>query len=262
MRHQYKRLEDAIIEEEARRRVEEKDEAQKNISSTDSANDVSSSQSHFVHLGEDWPFKVFPTQDLLCLQLLDIGLPFCALSFFELPDHLYDGSLNKFENIALEYDPAWMKGPMHAQAETARGETREEMWREDNPRGVFIRILWAMARRAGIEGLTFWLIDRTIRRRQKPCNVFMPFADDDDDEKKAEPRVFHGNDGQYVEVEDLVECKYDVLKSNTAFHFLHWLQIDVGFNVSWMINRRPNRNTLPRPYGLGDLVKVLCVEPK
>ncbi|KAH8126882.1 hypothetical protein LI328DRAFT_163926 [Trichoderma asperelloides] len=239
----YKRLEDAITEDEA------------------------SHRSHFVHLGEERYLKAFPAQDLLCLHPLETSLPFCALPFFELPDRLRNGNLNNFKNIALEYDPAWMNGSVSATTDKARERAREEMWREDSLRGVFIRALWAIAKRNGPADLTFWLIDRTVRRREEPSNVYMPFGDDDDDndgtetDEKTGPTVFHGRDGQYVEVHDLGECKYDVVKSNTAFHFLHWLQIDVGFNVRWMVSRRRSQNPLPLPQGLGDLVKILCVEP-
>lgn len=267
MRRQYKRLEDAITENEASHKVEEENEAQQNAPSADWANNVFSNQSHFVHLGGKRYFKAFPAQDLLCLYPLETSLPFCALPFFELPDRLRNGNLNNFKNMALEYDPAWMNGPLSATTDKARERAREEMWSEDSLRGVFIRALWAIAKRNGPADLTFWLIDRTVRRREKPSNLYMPFGDDDDDDdatktqEKTEPKVFHGSDGQYVEVHDLRECKYNVVKSNTAFHFLHWLQIDVGFNVRWMVSRRRGQNHLPLPQGLGDLVKILCVEP-
>lgn len=268
MRRQYERLEEAITKEGATQIVEEKGETQQTSSSTGWANNASNTQSHFVHLGEEWLFKFFPTEDLLCLHPLETSLPFCVLPFFELPNSLHNGSLNSFNNIALEYDPTWMAGSVHARPEGARERARKEMWREDSLRGVFIRVLWAIAEHRGPASLTFWLIDRTIRRREKPLNAYMPFADDSDNsddeietQEKAHPRVFHGNDGRYVEVGDLRECNYNVVKSNTAFHFLHWLQMEVGFNIQWIIGQRPSQNTLPMPHGLGDLIKILCVEP-
>ncbi|KAL6889082.1 hypothetical protein GGI43DRAFT_430802 [Trichoderma evansii] len=265
MRRHYERLEEAITKEGARQLAEEEDEAHQTSSTTDWDNNASSTQSRFVHLREEWLFKAFPTEDLLCLQPLETSLPFSISPFFELPNSLRNGSLNKFKNIALEYDPTWMTGSVHARPEAAKARARNEMWREDSLRGVFIRALWAIVEHQGPANLTFWLIDRTVRRRENPLNVYMPFADDSDDEmetqEKAEPRVFHGNDGRYVEVGDLRECKYNVVKSNTAFHFLHWLQIEVGFNVRWITGQHPGRNNLPTPNGLGDLVKILCVEP-
>lgn len=250
MRRQYQLLEDPSTEEE--------DEAQPN----GRADTLFSGRSDFVDFREDLLFKFFPAQDLLCLQPLETSLLFDGFPFFELPDSLHPGSLYKFKNIALEYDPAWMNGPVRARTDGARRVAREEMWREDSLRGVFIRALWETAEHFGPANLTLWLVDRTIQGLKKPSNVYMPFADDDDDmDTKAEPMVFHGNHGRYVEVKDMSECKYDIPKSNTAFHFIHWLQIDVGFNVSWMIDRRPNRNVVPIPNGLDDLIKVLHVEP-
>lgn len=225
LRH-YKRLEDAITEEE-------------------DPNTLFGNQSHFVVLGGDHFSKVFPKQDLLCLQPFQTHPGFGDLPFFR------QDSPYKVKNLALEYDPAWMNDLGQAQTDGARDRARVEIWREDSPRGVFIRSLWAMAERTGPANMTLWLTDSSLRPREMPGP------------KKAEPgpRVFQSMSGRCVEAKDLSECKYSALKPNTAFHFLHELQINVGFNVDWMISVRPNRNAKPEPNGLEDLVKVLCVEP-
>lgn len=131
-----------------------------------------------------------------------------------------------------------------------------------------------MAERAGPANMTLWLVDTSLRQREMPSDVYLPDSDDEDDGKgggdaskahpkkaKPEPRVFHSMAARCVEVKDLSKCKYNALKPSTAFHFLHELQITLGFNVDWMIRCRPGQNPTPRPKGLEDLVKVLCIEP-
>jgi hypothetical protein len=254
LRH-YQRLEDAINEEE-------------------DVDTFFGGQSRFMDFGEGCISKVFPTHDLLCLQPLETHPSAGALGLFEQRDGSRHGGSNRFNNIALEYNPAWMNGLVRVETEGARERAREYMWRENSPRGVFIRTLWAMAKHAESTNTTFWLVDYSIQRREKALNVYLPFdfssdedkgEDDEDNEAhekaKPEPRVFHGMDSQFVEVQDLSECKCDGPRPNTAFHFLHGLQIDVGFGIHWMVSRRPSQNPTPMPHGLEDLVKVLCVEP-
>ncbi|EHK44688.1 hypothetical protein TRIATDRAFT_308259 [Trichoderma atroviride IMI 206040] len=241
LRH-YQHLEDAI--------TEEKD-----------AGSSFSGRSHLVDLGGDHVSRVFPNQDLLCLQPLETSPGFGDLPFFR------NDSPIKVKNLALEYDPAWMNGLVQAQTNGARERARADLWREDSRRGVFIRSLWAMAERTGPANMTLWLVDSSLRQREMPSNAYMPGSDDNDDTakdpQKAEPkpREFHSLDTRCVEVKDLSECKYDALKPSTAFHFLHELQINVGFNVGWMIDRQAGQNPTPIPNGLEDLVKVLCIEP-
>lgn len=252
LRH-YQHLENAITEEE-------------------DPNTLFGDQSHFVVLGGDRFSKVFPKQDLLCFQPFQTSLDYGDLPFFR------EDSPYKVKNLALEYDPAWMNGLVQARTDGARAQARADIWREDSPRGVFIRSLWAMAERTGPANMTLWLIDSSLRRLEMPSNVFLPDSDSDSDSNKnsarnddtakdrpkkaePEPRVFQSMGARCVEAKDLSECVYAALKPNTAFHFLHELQISVGFNIDWMISVRRNQDAIPLPNGLEDLVKVLCVEP-
>ncbi|KAL7785860.1 hypothetical protein V8C37DRAFT_405643 [Trichoderma ceciliae] len=215
------------------------------------------SGSRFTHKKEEWKFKICPSQDLFCIQPLNTQPPWCMMPFFELPKSLHSGSWGQFANVGLEYDPAWMN---------ASGPVDQSLYKEDSLRGCCIRMLWAVAERCGPDGFKFWLIDRNIRKRDRPCKVYMPDYDSDNEteeteETKPEPMIFQGNDRRYVEVRDLSECEYDVLGQNTVFHFLHWLQIDVGFNIQWIVSkRRDQTDTTSSANGLSDLVKVLCEE--
>ncbi|KAL7918548.1 hypothetical protein ACQKWADRAFT_303787 [Trichoderma austrokoningii] len=252
MRRRYQRLDEAVIAEET------------TAQPTGWNNPVAREPSQFVWLGRERYSKVFPSQDLLLLQPASTAPPFGAASFLALPDRFQDGSENRFRNTALSYDPAWMDGLVRANTDEARALARQELWREDSLRGVFIRALFSMAQRARPIDTEFWLVDRSCQRRQRQGSAYLPFQDDNDDEEEedAEPRVFHAMDERYAEVKDLSECKYNTLESNTAFHFLHRLQIEVGFNISWMISCRRGHSSMPVPRGLEDLVKVLGVEPK
>ncbi|KAL7897354.1 hypothetical protein HDV63DRAFT_415026 [Trichoderma sp. SZMC 28014] len=236
------------------------------ITGGEDANTSFGDRSYFVDLGGDYFSRAFPKRDLLYLKVLETSLEFGDLPFFRV-DSPY-----KVKNLALEYDPAWMDGLVQAQTDRERDRARADMWREDSHRGVFIRALWAMAERTGPANMTLWLVDSSLRQRGMPSDVYVPDSGDEDDDgaakshpvlAKPEPRVFHSMVARCVEVTDLSECKYDALKPSTAFHFLHELQIAVGFNVSWMISCRPNQTATPTPTpnGLEDLVKVLCVEP-
>ncbi|KAM0246717.1 hypothetical protein ACHAQJ_010115 [Trichoderma viride] len=207
------------------------------------------SNGYFVHKKETWSIKVCPSEDLFCIQPLEISATWLQPSF-ELPKCLHYNSWNQFKNIAMEYDPEWLKIP---------GSVDQLLPMEESARGCFIRTLWAFAEHDGPPGLTLWLIDRTIRKRNKPLKFYMPHYDDDDDLTTREPRVFHGNDRRYVEIDGLGGCEYDVLGQNTAFHFLHWLQIDAGLNTRWMMRQRTRPNPSP-PRHIDELVKVLCEE--
>ncbi|KAL7931565.1 hypothetical protein V8C35DRAFT_112261 [Trichoderma chlorosporum] len=113
-------------------------------------------------------------------------------------------------------------------------------------------------------GFRFCIIDRTIQRRDKPRASLMSSEDSLTDEgQKPEPLVFQGLDRRYVELRGLEECNWDAAKQNTAFHFLHWLQIKVAFGSGWMMrHRRPeDLDNPPLQYiDLDEMVTVLCEE--
>lgn len=214
-------------------------------------------RSHFVDLGGDWRSKVFPSQDLVCFQPLvnQTDPRFGDWPFFR------NRTSKTFDNIALEYDPAWMNGLVKAQTEGDKDRARTALWREDSPRGVFIRALWAITERVMPENTTFWLVDRSIVRREMPWNVSLPVESGSDnnmadDDAKLGPRVFHSMNARLVQVESTLECRWDVQSAATAFEFLHRLQTDVGFDVDWILDIQPNQTANK----LCDLVKVLCVE--
>ncbi|KAH6609940.1 hypothetical protein Trco_003286 [Trichoderma cornu-damae] len=165
------------------------------------------------------------------------------MPFYELPDSLHPWSSNALMNVALEYDTAWME---------KSGPVNPLMYQENSTRGCFIRTLWAVAGNRQPPGGKFWLIDRTIQKRDRPFMAYIPSSDSDDEIEQVERKttVFHGYNRRYVEIRDL------------TFHFLHWLQIEVGFNTRWIMNQRGSKqnNTAPPVNGLSDLVNVLCEE--
>lgn len=210
------------------------------------------SSGQFTRNREEWHFKVSPSQDLFCIQPLNTEAPWCIMPFYRLPGSL---SLTRFMNTALEYDPKWL--------DTSEPDGLVP-YMEDSPRGCFIRTLWAVAEGKMHNGFQFWLIDRNIQKRDEPRNSYMPYAESDsDEEEKPEPLVFQGTGRRYVEVQDLSQCNWDALRQNTAFHFLHWLQINAGFGTGWMMrHRRPHEQSNPplQFRDLDELVKVLCEE--
>lgn len=216
------------------------------------------SSGHITHNDEYRAYQLCPTEDLFCIQLSGPTVPRCVMPTFRLSKSLRPTAIM---NVALEYDPAWID---------VSGHTTLSLRGEENPRGCFIRTLCAVSARFAPAGFEFWLIDRTIRKRNKPVSIYMPSYGDDSDEDieevQTKPRIFQGHGRRYVEVRDLSECEYDVLGQNTAFHFLHRLQMDAGFSVQWMLHQRVARQTgvppppMPSINGLGDLVKILCEE--
>ncbi|UKZ83035.1 hypothetical protein TrVFT333_010836 [Trichoderma virens FT-333] len=206
----------------------------------------------FTRNQERFEFKVSPEKDLFCIQPQHTRIPWCIMPFYRLPG---SSSLTRLTNTAIEYDPAWLDT-----GKSAGGVP----WLEDSPWGCFIRTLWAVAEGRMHNGFQFWIIDRNIQRRDKPWATSIPIADSDtDEEEKPEPLVFQGFDKRYVEVRGLEECTWDALKQNTAFHFLHWLQIDAGFGTGWMMMHRGrlSQDNPPLQYrDLDELVKVVCEE--
>ncbi|RFU81057.1 hypothetical protein TARUN_1150 [Trichoderma arundinaceum] len=211
--------------------------------------------SQFRHSNETWHFQVCPLEDLLCIQPLHTTFPWSLMPFFEVPNSVHSGAWNKFKNMGLEYDPSW-KDPS--------GPINRNMHQENSARGCFMRTLWAVAERHMTDGFVFWLIDRTSQRRVQPCQVYMPDDSDTElEEDLPEPRVFQGHGKRYVEVRDLSDCKYDALGQNTVFHYLHWLEFDVGFNIQYMMDhsRNPANGSRLVANHLTDLVGVLLEEP-
>ncbi|KAL7941160.1 hypothetical protein V8C42DRAFT_348868 [Trichoderma barbatum] len=204
---------------------------------------------------EEYHFKVSPSQDLFCIQPLNTEAPWCVMPFYTLPGN---SCPKRFMNLAIEYDIEWLN--------TSELDGIVPYW-EDSPRGCFIRTLRAVAEGKMHAGFQFWVIDRNIQKRDKPLDIarLFPGLEDDDEKKyeKPEPLVFQGYGRRYVEVRDMSECKWDSLRRNTVFHFLHWLQITAGYGANWMMRHRtPAERSNPQLqfFDLEDLVKVLCEE--
>ncbi|PTB65565.1 hypothetical protein BBK36DRAFT_1121112 [Trichoderma citrinoviride] len=206
----------------------------------------------FTRDGEEWRFKVLPSQDLFCIQPLNTGASWHVYSRYMLPGR---GDRVRLTNVALKFDPAWLDSSV----------VKDEVpHAADGPLGFIIRTLQAVAEGAMGAGFQFWLIDRTIRKREQPLPSSPPPEDsDEEDAKRSEPAVFHGRDKRYVHIRDESECTWDASKPTTAFRFLDWLQIEVGLNTRWMMAHRTEaqRTKPPLPYrDLDELVMVLAEE--
>ncbi|TFB03080.1 hypothetical protein CCMA1212_005513 [Trichoderma ghanense] len=207
----------------------------------------------FNRKGEEWRFKVLPSKDLFCIRPLSTGASWHVYSRYMLPGKRERVALT---NVALEYDPAWL--------DSSIVKAGEVPYAADSPLGFIIRTLRAVAEGGMGPGFNFWLIDRTIRKREQPRpSSPSPEDSDDEDEKRSEPVVFHGRDKRYVHIRDESECTWDALKPATAFRFLDWLQVEVGLNTRSMMEHRTRaqRSKPPLPYrDLDELVMVLCEE--
>ncbi|EGR44231.1 uncharacterized protein TRIREDRAFT_112494 [Trichoderma reesei QM6a] len=197
--------------------------------------------------GEEWRFKVLPSQDLFCIRPLSTGASWHVYSRYMLP-----GRKDRVDlaNVALEFDPAWL--------DSSVVKAGEVPYAADSPLGFIIRTLRAVAEGAMGAGFNFWLIDRTIRKRKQPLA-----ESDDEDEERPEPTVFHGRDKRYIHIREESECTWDASKPITAFRFLDWLQVEVGLNTRWMMAHRTGtqRAKPPLPYrDLNELVMVLSEE--
>ncbi|KAL6863713.1 hypothetical protein J3F83DRAFT_767319 [Trichoderma novae-zelandiae] len=206
-----------------------------------------------AHNGEEWRFKVLPSQDLFCIRPLSTGPSRHVYARYMLPG---SGNLVRLTNVALEFDSAWLDSSVL----TAGGVPHAA----DSPLGFIIRTLRAVAEGEMGAGFRFWLIDRTIRKREQPLPSSPPPEDSDEEEAgRPEPVVFHGRDNRYVHIRDESECTWDASKPTTAFRFLDWLQIEVGLNTRWMMEHRTGAQLTrpPLPYrDLDELVMVLSEE--
>ncbi|KAL7806665.1 hypothetical protein V8C44DRAFT_367776 [Trichoderma aethiopicum] len=207
----------------------------------------------FNRNGEEWRFKVLPSQDLFCIRPLSTGASWHVYSRYLLPGR---NDRVRLTNVALEFDPAWLDDSVVEDGEVPHAA--------DSPLGFIIRTLQAVAEGSMGADFKFWLIDRTIRKKEQTLSLSPTLEDsDDEDARRSEPMVFHGRDKRYIHIRDQSECTWDVSKPTTAFHFLDWLQVEVGLNHRWMMAHRTGANwgKPPLPYrDLDELVMVLSEE--